>query len=391
MNILFFYRIYPEFGGVEVVTTILSNRFVQDGCNVVIASIEQPHLEIIEQLDHRIKLVKLDYPVISFKNIKRLNKIIVDNKIDIVINQWGLPYKSTVLCNAAIKGTKCKLISVLHGSPYTSKVLLKAKANYENKNLLLKPIFYTKYKIIDKVIRYSIKYNVKHTQKYVLLSHSFIKPLMTYAHLKDDSNITAIGNPITIEVKKELIDVGKKKKQLLYVGRMDLTNKNVDRIVKAWEDIWRKHLDWELILVGDGPDKEALMNYTNDHQIGNIRFEGFQKEPPIKYYANAAVFLLTSDLEGFGLVVIESMSYGAVPIVYGSYEAIYDIIENGKSGFIISQPFSPQELEQKIELLISNDDMREKMGHNAIERAKIFKLDSIIEHWYTLFKEVAKN
>ena len=67
MNILFFYRIYPEFGGVEVVTTILSNRFVQDGCNVVIASIEQPHLEIIEQLDHRIKLVKLDYPVISFK------------------------------------------------------------------------------------------------------------------------------------------------------------------------------------------------------------------------------------------------------------------------------------------------------------------------------------
>lgn len=31
------------------------------------------------------------------------------------------------------------------------------------------------------------------------------------------------------------------------------------------------------------------------------------------------------------------------------------------------------------------------MGHNAIERAKIFKLDSIIEHWYTLFKEVAKN
>lgn len=75
MNILFFYRIYPEFGGVEVVTTILSNRFVQDGCNVVIASIEQPHLEIIEQLDHRIKLVKLDYPVISFKNIKRLYSI----------------------------------------------------------------------------------------------------------------------------------------------------------------------------------------------------------------------------------------------------------------------------------------------------------------------------
>lgn len=46
MNILFFYRVYPNYGGVEVVTTVLANRFIKDGHGVIIASIEQPHIEL---------------------------------------------------------------------------------------------------------------------------------------------------------------------------------------------------------------------------------------------------------------------------------------------------------------------------------------------------------
>ena len=70
--------------------------------------------------------------------------------------------------------------------------------------------------------------------------------------------------------------------------------------------------------------------------------KGFQVSPPIQHYKEASIFLLTSDLEGFGLVVIESMSYGVVPVVYGSYEAIYDIIDNGKSGLITPIPYNSQ-------------------------------------------------
>lgn len=45
MNILFFYRVYPNYGGVEVVTSVLAKRFVEDGHQVTIASLEQPHPE----------------------------------------------------------------------------------------------------------------------------------------------------------------------------------------------------------------------------------------------------------------------------------------------------------------------------------------------------------
>ena len=73
MNILFFYRIYPSYGGVEVVTTVLANKMVEDGHFVSIASIEQPHMELKSQLDFRVPLIKLTYPVNSQRNVQILH------------------------------------------------------------------------------------------------------------------------------------------------------------------------------------------------------------------------------------------------------------------------------------------------------------------------------
>lgn len=83
MNILFFYRVYPNYGGVEVVTTVLANRFIKDGHGVIIASIEQPHIELACQLLPDVKLVKLDYPVCSIKNMRKLHRLIYNPQIQI--------------------------------------------------------------------------------------------------------------------------------------------------------------------------------------------------------------------------------------------------------------------------------------------------------------------
>ena len=128
-----------------------------------------------------------------------------------------------------------------------------------------------------------------------------------------------------------------------------------------------------------------------EHSVDNVVFVGFQKDPPIEYFAKASIFLLTSDLEGFGLVVIESMCYGAVPIVYGSYEAIYDIIDDGKSGFILPKPFNSLMLAEKIEFLIKNEDQRRNMSIEAIKKSKFFTLDAVIKKWYEVLSSVLNN
>lgn len=392
MNILFLYRIYPNFGGVETVTTVLANKLVKDGHRVIIVSIEQPHMELADQLDSSIKIYKLEYPVTCGENVSKLHKIIVDHNIDCVINQWGLPFKTTKLCNAAIKGTKCHLVSVLHGSPYTSKVIITAQDKVKNaKNVLKKVIYWFALKGKEAVIKWSIRYNITHNERYILLSDSFIKPLIDYSNTKKTDNIIAIGNPITIPVNLEGFSLEKKKKQILYAGRMDFENKRVNRIVDAWASIADSYADWELVLVGDGPHKSSLMDMVKKNEIPRVRFEGFQKDPPISFYKDASIYMLTSDLEGFGLVIIESMSYGVVPIVYGSYEAVYDIIEDGFSGFITPMPFSQDSTVCCMKKLMDNSDLRCKMAISAMNRAKLFTVESVISQWYAMLNEVLSS
>lgn len=392
MNILFFYRVYPNYGGVEVVTSVLAKRFVADGHHVTIASLEQPHPELKDQNIDGVELISLHHPVLAKDNIQRLHQVVVGKKIDIIVNQWGLPYKTTMLCNKAIKGTSCKLVSVLHGAPNISKVIIKAQDKVKNApNPIAKLGFSAILKAKEEVIKWSIRYACRHNEKYIMLSNAFIDPLIKYARIKDASNITAIGNPVTIPVDLNGFSLDNKKKQFLYVGRMDYENKRVNRIVEAWQDIAEKHEDWELVLVGDGPHKQQLMEYVNQHKINRVRFEGFQVEAPIRYYKDASIFMLTSDLEGFGLVIIESMSFGCVPIVYGSYEAAYDIIDQGVCGFVTPKPYNKAKTTEKMELLMNDEKLRQDMAKKAMEKAKSFSIDSISQKWYELFNDVLKS
>lgn len=389
MNILFLYRIYPCYGGVEVVTTVLANRFIEDGHNVTIVSFEQPNMELTEQLNKGVDLMKLAYPITSKANVKKLHQIVVNKKIDLIINQWGLPYKTTLLCNAAIKGTSCKLISVLHGSPYTSKVIIKAQDKIRSAgNPLAKVVYSSILWAKEQVIKWSIRYNVAHNEKYILLSNGFIKPLIDYTGIKNTDNIIAIGNPVTIPVDLKGFSLEDKKKQILYAGRMDFENKRVNRILDAWKTIANDYQDWELVLVGDGPHKLQLLKTIADENIPRVHFEGFQKDPPIQFYKDASIYMLTSDLEGFGLVIIESMSFAVVPIVYGSYEAVYDIIEDGISGFITPMPYANKNSVKYLRTLIENEDMRKHMAKAAMERAKLFTIDSVVNQWYKLFDNI---
>lgn len=389
MNILFLYRVYPNYGGVEVVTTVLANKFTEDGHHVTIVSFEQPHLELADQLNKEVRIEKLDYPVISNRNIRNLHLLVEKNNIDLIVNQWGLPFTTTMLCNKAIKGTKCRLISVLHGAPNTSKVIIKAQDKVRNATNPVLGIIYKAVKFVkEEIIRASIRYNCRHNERYVLLSKSFIKPLIDYARIKKGNNIIAIGNPVTIPVNLQDFSIEQKKKQLLYVGRMDYENKRVNRIVEVWQSLYKNYTDWELVLVGDGPHKSKLMEYVRTNGIERVHFEGFQVEPPIKYYKNASIFMLTSDLEGFGLVIIESMSYGVVPVVYGSYEAVYDIIRDGRSGFITPFPYNEEYTIKKVKFLIENEYKRKEMAIEAMQDAGKFTIDSISLQWYNVFKKV---
>ena len=387
-GILFIIGTYPSYVGTEQVTTYLANQFVAKGYRVAIASFEQPAPELQKDCHDSIRLVALNYPVMSKDNVLKLSNTATEMNLNLIINQWVLPFQTNRLCRRVRNNnSKCKIISVYHNAPNRNArvtdvdIILK---NNPNIGLLKKSMLLSKRFIMDSVIRASMHYVYKKSDQYVILSESFRDIFKAYARVANDYKLSIISNPLTIP--DEVFDISKKEKIFLYVGRIDYNQKRVQRIIDVWEIVSNKLPEWRLEIVGDGPDKEKLMSRVKEKGIKRISFEGFQN--PLDYYKKSSLLLLTSEYEGFGLVIIEGMRYGVVPIVYGSYEAVYDIIQNGETGLITNPPYQQSDIEKAMLKLASDDIQRQRMLHNCMQKSEHFTIDEVVKNWQELFNKL---
>ena len=375
MNVLFLIGSYSSFGGTERITTVLANALAKEG-RVHIAAFRERCDPQKLGLDAAVKCHELGkHPA------KALRKILVEHQIDVIVNQWCLPFYVTRTINRARKGLHVRLVSALHGVPDRSKVVIRAEDAVRSARGLRKVIAALKLWAVEKVVKASIRFVYRQSDAYVVLSKGFLRTFRDYTGIGDCPKLVAISNPLTIETDYAHDYSGEKRKQVLYVGRMDKENKRVNRIVEAWEAVSGQHSDWELVLVGDGPHLEELKETVAERRIPRVTFTGFVDGDLRDYYRHAAIFMLTSDLEGFGLVIVEAMSYGVVPIVYGSYVSVYDIIDSDVNGIITPVPYSQEKTVAALEELMSNPEKWKKMSVLAQEKSKNFELGAVLAQW----------
>ena len=84
------------------------------------------------------------------------------------------------------------------------------------------------------------------------------------------------------------------------------------------------------------------------------------------------------------------MSYGCIPCVYNTYEAIQDLIQDGESG-LICQPFNPQAMVDRLDKVLSCTEELNMMSRTAIDRIQNFKVDFVATQWEDLFNKLKKN
>ena len=96
---------------------------------------------------------------------------------------------------------------------------------------------------------------------------------------------------------------------------------------------------------------------------------------------------MTSSAEGWGMVLIEAMQYGCVPIAYNSYTSLADIVQNGVNGFAIPA-FNKKCYVEKLEFLMNNNAVRDEMAKKGYESIKKFNQKDTSYKWIELFDEV---
>ena len=385
-NILFLLK-GLEIGGLEVVTAVLANKFVEEGHQVSVFSFLGGKHSIADRFDARIKLYQQDDYSRSKENVAKLRKVLVDDKIDIIINQWGLPYTPIKTARKAAKGLDVKIISVYHNAPSFNGRIQKlniALMGCENlmKRLALRLMRFA----FKKVTSRAMAYIYRHSDLFLVLSPSYIEEFKRFTGVSDDRYLQVLTNPITVEHDGYEYAFNEKQKEIIYVGRLDFVQKRVYRVIDTWNYLEERFPDWRLTIVGDGEDRENLENHVKYLGLKRVSFEGFQK--PIDYYKRASILLLTSDFEGFPLVLAECMNFGVIPAVYNSYSAVCDIIDDGKDGIVLpyhKNGYQAEEAAGMIANIMKDDGKREQMALAAIKKSKEYSVEKIFSEWKRVF------
>lgn len=160
---------------------------------------------------------------------------------------------------------------------------------------------------------------------------------------------------------------------LLSLGRL-VKRKGFDDAIKALaylQDIE----DICLLIVGEGPEKPTIIKLAKAlHLKSKVRFLGFvPSNILLNVYNVADIFvapfkILGRDMEGFPLVVQEAQACG-VPVISTNTAGLPELIENGKTGFLINMN-SPREIAEKVRMLYEDHRLRKKLASNARKKAE---------------------
>ncbi len=377
-------------GGVNVVSATLARKFSDEGHQVDVFAFFKGRGDMPEESYGGVNVYIGCGFKVSKQNTELLRRLIRERGIQLVINQWGLPYVPTATLRQACKGTDTKWISYYHTNPlFNGRVQEVEMALSRQGSLVKRMLLKCKLAAVKRVTGRMMRHNYHACWRFMVLSEAYVKNFQEFTGLRHTEKLRVMNNPVTIDARGFSFGVEHKEKEILFVGRLDPVSKKVSRLVEAWSMIEAQCQGWRLTIVGDGPERKAIEDIIKKKGLQRVRIEGVKAPRP--YYERASVLAMTSDFEGWPLVLGECMTFGVVPVVFDSFEALHDIVDDGVNGLIVPKEkgrFSARMMAERLRQVIEDKDYRERMMRQAVVRSRDFSIEGIYAKWEKVFKEL---
>ena len=348
-------------GGAERATVNLANYFCKQGWTVTIATIRDDIPPAYTLVDG-VQLFPMGLHTSSnslvlgiYNNLKRIRVIrssILKNETDVLV---GMSSSANILVALACLAT-------------TTSAVGSERSHPDNK-----PI--------------SRSWSMIRQHGYRLLNLLICLTDETNAWLKKNTNATTIvtipnGVDLPLVASEPVIPFSfhaENKKYLISVGRL-IQSKCMDHTIRAFANLSQHHTEWELLILGDGPELENLLILTNDlnisdkvHLVGGV---GNLDD----WYPKADLFVSSSIHEGFPNSMLEAMAYGLTAVSYDCPTGPRDLIDHEVNGLLV--PMNDEKvLEAMLGELMEDNVKRKNFSDRASLCREKFSMHSVGQRW----------
>lgn len=185
-------------------------------------------------------------------------------------------------------------------------------------------------------------------------------------------------NFVQFEANSKTTKIRQRDRTIVFLARL-APQKRASLLIDCFEKI-ASECDWRLEIYGAGDELEMLQKKADSSQYkSRIKFGGWINQPRV-VYERAGIFVLTSYYEGFGITLIEAMSFGTPCVSFDCPFGPNEIIEHGHSGMLVENG-NVDELANVLLNLIGDPNFREQLGHAGIDRSTKFNLDAHNRAW----------
>ena len=172
-----------------------------------------------------------------------------------------------------------------------------------------------------------------------------------------------------------------KERQVIAAGRLH-SDKNFASLLRIWSNVTSRVSGFQLVIAGEGSLENDLKHQADELGIASsVRFAGaLAHDVLLSEMERSYCFALTSVSESFGLVLVESMMCGTVPIAFDVRVGPKAIIDSELNGFLIPDGDESLFADKLVELL-TNDSLRYGMEQKAKEKAEVFFKKHVLPKW----------
>ena len=356
-------------GGIEAVGERLAYGLMARGHQVCLAAIEERYPSPLG-IDSML-LPRRD-KICSETNREALLSFFRSHQVEVIVCHSAHSHRTAQLLRSVADSLAVPLIVELHTTPDYYL--------YRPEHLSVKESLSRAVRILR--ARKQWRYISRIADRVVLLAWDYIPIMTREAGSRIVEKLVAIPNPNMYDEPVEETDCHREK-IVLYVGRLS-EEKGIPSLIEIWRKVSPGHPDWRLVVLGDGPLREAI----EEAQLPRCSLEG-QRDPQ-PYYCRSEILMMTSHYEGLPLVVMEALQHGVVPIAFDSFASLRTLTDAGLCGISVP-PYEVEEYMCQLSELMDNQALRNRLSERARTHSHTFDLQEILPQWELLFERVIRE